>query len=340
METRTGRMSRAAAYVLMGSLAAAPVVTAAEADAPLVAAAKAVDVEAVRTLLQRSADVQASLADGMTALHWAVQRDAVDIVSLLVGAGADVSSPNRYGVTPLTLGATNGHARIVARLLAAGADPNTRLAGGETVLMTAARTGQVDVLEALLASGADPNAFEETRGQTALMWAAAENNVDAIVALVAGGAAVSARTGDLAANEPAGTFSTEVGLSRSQQSGPSFTALLFAVQLGQMDAVRTLLDLGANVDDAFPDGTSALVLAAMNGQHDVGVFLVDRGADVNAATQGWSALHQIIRLRRTLRTWQATVSRLPGTTIPRKRTLSSPPNPITSHPNRSCRREW
>ena len=165
--------------------------------------------------------------------------------------------------------------------------------------MTAARTGRPDVVRALLAAGADPDASEPARGQTALMWAAAENNADAVRVLVANGADVAARTGDPAAGEPGGVFSAEVGLTRDARSGPSFTALLFAVQLGQLDAVRTLLELGADVNDTFPDGTSALVVAAMNGQHEVGIHLIDQGADVNAAAQGWNALHQTIRLRRT-----------------------------------------
>jgi len=235
----------------------------------------------------------------MTALHWAVQRDAVEIVDLLLAAGADVSASNHYGVTPLTLASLNGGGEVVTQLLAAGADPNARLADGETVLMTAARTGEVDVIAALLGAGGDPNGYEQARGQTALMWAAAENNVEAIVALVAGGADIAVRTRDLSTEDARGTFSREVGLMGEPRSGPSFTALLFAVQLGQLDAVRTLIELGGDVNDAFPDGTSALVLAAMNGQHEVGAFLIDRGADVHAADQGWNALHQTIRLRRT-----------------------------------------
>ena len=67
-----------------------------------------------------------------------------------------------------------------------------------------------------------------------------------------------------------------VGLTEPVRSGPSFTALLFAVQLGQADAVRTLLDAGADINDTFPNGTSALVVAAMNGQWELGVFLIDR----------------------------------------------------------------
>ncbi len=271
----------------------------AEAEASLIAAARAGDDAAVAALLDGAVDVNASETGGMTALHWAVQADATDVVGLLLDAGADATAPNRYGVAPLTLAAMNGSAAIVGRLLDAGADPNRRLADGETVLMTAARTGRADVVQSLLAAGADPNASEPARGQTALMWAAAENNVGAIRVLVANGAEVSARTGDPAIGEPGGVFSAEVGLTRDARSGPSFTALLFAVQLGQLDAVRTLLALGADVNDTFPDGTSALVVAAMNGQHEVGIHLIDQGADVNAAEQGWNALHQVIRLRRT-----------------------------------------
>ena len=297
-------LAAAVAGVVLSLAAAAPPVAAApaelaEAEASLIAAARAGDGAAVEALLDGALDVNAPETGGMTALHWAVQGDADDVVGLLLDAGADATRLNRYGVAPLTLAATNGNAVIVSRLLAAGADPNRRLADGETVLMTAARTGRADVIQALLAAGADPNASEAARGQTALMWAAAENNADAIGALVANGADVSARTGDPAAGEPGGVFSTEVGLTRDARSGPSFTALLFAVQLGQLDAVRALLEVGADVNDGFPDGTSALVVAAMNGQHEVGIYLIDQGADVNAAAQGWSALHQTIRLRRT-----------------------------------------
>ena len=293
-------MTWVAPMLALAIVAVGPVTTAAApAESPLVEAARSGDLERVRALLGLSAAVDAQAVDGMTALHWAVQRDAAEMTALLLAAGADVARTNRYGVTPLTLASTNGNVATVDRLLAAGADANTRLAGGETVLMTAARTGNVEVIDALLAGGADPNATEEARGQTAVMWAAGENNAAAIAALVAGGADVLARTSDLAANDTRGTFSRAVGLTEPVRSGPSFTALLFAVQLGQADAVRALLDAGADINDTFPNGTSALVVAAMNGQWELGVFLIDQGADVHAAEQGWNALHQTIRLRRT-----------------------------------------
>ena len=210
------------------ALAIASTVVMAASNVPLADAVRSADHDAVERLLRGTVDVDAATADGMTALHWAVQRDSVALTERLIKAGADVRARNRYGVTAMTLAVTNGNAAIVARLLAAGADPNTQLAGGETVLMTAARTGKVAVILRLLAAGADPNAREESRGQTALMWATAENNADAIIALVAGGADVRVRTGDQTTADATGTFSREVGLVERAQTGPSFTALLFA----------------------------------------------------------------------------------------------------------------
>ena len=53
--------------------------------------------EAVRSLLQRKAYVNAPQLDGTTALHWAVRSDDLETAELLIGAGANVSAANRDG---------------------------------------------------------------------------------------------------------------------------------------------------------------------------------------------------------------------------------------------------
>ena len=64
----------------------------------------------------------------------------------------------------------------------------------------------------------------------------------------------------------------------------------------------TLADISheasANVNEMMQDGTSALVLAVINAHYDVAAMLLEKGADPNAATQGWTALHQVIMTRR------------------------------------------
>jgi ankyrin repeat protein len=264
-------------------------VTAAAAQDRLIDAVKANDVGTVRTLLDKRADVNAVQADGTTALHWAVEREAMEIVPLLIRAGANVKATNRYGATPLWLASLNGNARTIAMLLEGGADPSAASDDGETALMVAARTGKIDAVNLLLARGADPNVTEKWRGQTALMWAAAEGYAPVIDALVARGADVSAR------------------------SNGGFTAILFAAREGRIAAVDALMKAGADMNDSLPirrraapnapppppeTGLNVFLLAAANAHYELAARLLDRGADPNAAPQGFTALHQVSWVRK------------------------------------------
>ena len=259
------------------------------ADVPLIDAVRRGDTDAVRALLNGGADVDATAPDGATALLWAVHTDQPELVGLLLEAGADVEITNRYGVGPASLAAENGNAAILDRLLQAGVHADHALPGGETLLMTAARTGEPETVRTLLAHGADPNHREITRGQTALMWAAANNNAAAIEALAEQGADVHAKT-DYRSGSTDRTF--------AYAPPTGFSALMFAVRAGHVDATRALLDAGADVNDAVSDGQSALVLAAANANWELAAYLLDRGADASRAEAGWNALHQTVRTRR------------------------------------------
>jgi ankyrin repeat protein len=259
------------------------------AQGRLIDAVRANDVGAVRTLLDARADVNAVQPDGTTALHWAVERDAIEIVQLLIRAGANVKATNRYGATPLWLASLNGNAATIGVLLEAGADPSAASDEGETALMVAARTGKVDAVNLLLARGADPNVKEQWRGQTALMWAAAEGYAPVIETLVARGADVGAR------------------------SNGGFTAILFAAREGRLAAVDALIRAGADMNDSLPirkrppqnapppppdPGPNVFLLAAANAHYELAAWLLDRGADPNAAPQGFTALHQVSWVRK------------------------------------------
>ena len=258
-------------------------------DVPLVDAVRRGDASAVRALLESGADVDSRTPDGATALLWAVHTDQPELVGLLLGAGADVEIANRYGVGPASLAAENGNAAILERLLQAGVDANHTLPGGETLLMTAARTGERETVRTLLAHGADPNLRETTRGQTALMWAAANNNAAAIHVLAQQGADINAKTD----NPSRGRGSTF-----AYPSSTGFSALIFAVRAGHVEATRVLLDADADVNDIVSDGQSALVVAAANANWELAAYLLDRGADATHAEGGWNALHQTVRTRR------------------------------------------
>lgn len=279
-------------------------------DLRLVDAVRQQNTEAVRALLRRHVDVNAPQADGVTALHWAVQSNDVDTADLLIQAGANVNAANQLGVTPLFLACDNGNPWMVEKLLAAGARPNAAFSAGETELMAAARTGSVPIVKALLAAGANVNAHEARRGQTALMWAVAERHAAVVQTLIESGADVHARSRvtRLMVNtgEPfntRGRGSADGPLTeRDRKPNPLATeiaqggssALLFAARNGDVESARILLDAGANANDTAADGTSALLVAAHGDQGPLAAFLLERGANPNAAAGGYTALHAAV----------------------------------------------
>ncbi len=301
------RLSTAAAAFLLASGLA----EAAGPSLPLVEAIKAGDTVAARALIAQGRAVTAE-PDGTTALHHAAHLNQPAIVEALLAAGADAKTTNRYGVTPLSLAVENGSVPVVRALLDAGADANAALPGNETVLMTAARSGNPDVIRLLIARGARVDATEELRGQTARMWGALHGNAGAAAALAAAGANLHARsftpvkpkgsamppgTNGALRNEAAATPAT----GRHEDYG-AFTAIILAARRGQLDAVRALLDAGANVNDTAvvhpgEPATPVMTIAIANGHYEVAAYLLDRGADPNAMPNGWTALHQLARAR-------------------------------------------
>ena len=130
------------------------------------------------------------------------------------------------------------------------------------------------------------------------------------MALVAAGADLHAQSGRVA-NPPAAaaapTSAKETateplpdyfkrsngGLLNTPFTLDSMTPLMFAVRNGHIEAVRTLIELGASPSEAAANGLSVLVLAIINAHYELAAWLLDAGADPNAAGQGWTALHQV-----------------------------------------------
>src|SRR5580765_4465124 len=253
------------------------------------------DLGALRTLVQRKADVNAAQPDGTTALHWAVVWNNEEAVNLLLRAGADVKARNRYGATPLSEAVTSGSAAMVEALLKAGADAKTLTTDdGETVLMTAARAGNTDVVRLLRERGADVNGREKYKGQTALMWAAAERHPAVVKLLMEHGADWKVRSIDRETKVP--KLSAASSISPIARGG--FTALSFSAREGDIESARVMLDGGVDVNYGDVDNTSALVVSIMNKQYTFAKFLIDRGADVNlVGGYGRSAIYAIVDIR-------------------------------------------
>lgn len=298
--------------IIPGLLAAVSLCAAAN-DSRLAAAAERGDMEAVRSLLQQKAEVNGAQGDGTTALHWAVSNDDLAMTQMLLASGADVNAATRLGsITPLFMACSNGNAAIIEALLKAGANANTPKAEGTTPLMMAAASGNANAVQVLLDHGAAVNAKESAHGQTALMFAADLNRDAAIKTLLEHGADPAIATEvvrvgrGLAAETPRkAPATTRAGNVGNPEGGAAnaappvaledriqgakvmggMTALLFAARDGHMEAIRTLLAGGADVNQVSPgDNTSPMLMAIINGHNDAAKLLLDHGADPNLAS--------------------------------------------------------
>lgn len=258
-------------------------------------AAREGDAEQVRNLIARQADMNEPQVDGTTALHWAARRDDMVMAQALIMAGADVMAANRTGATPILLAAINGSPRMIRLLLASGADPNARLTRtDDTALMIAARTGIPEAVRVLLDHGAEVDARESWGRSTALMWAVAEGHIPVVEMLIEAGADVNARTTYIPRNTGRGLAFEGLPPRRrnADETGPmlhaggELTPLLFAAREGHIQAVRLLIEAGADIDAVAADGKDALSLSIFNGHYELASLLIDRGADVNQADAG------------------------------------------------------
>ena len=196
-------------------------------DLRLVEAVKSGDRSAADALIAQHADVNASEADGTTALHWAVHQDDLKLVERLIHSGARAEVKKQL------------------RRHASGRSSGDRQYGGSET--PAGRRGRREFDERRRPDGAHgdrPNeqrgcretpdrsrrgrqCSEKWRGQTALMWAAAEGQAPMVKELAAHGA-------DLNARSKVNHWDRQVTAENRAKYLPlgGWTALLFAAREG------------------------------------------------------------------------------------------------------------
>jgi ankyrin repeat protein len=314
----------------LGALCLSALIHAAAPATSVVEAAMQGNKEAVRALLKQGADVNSALGDGMTALHWAVQKGDIELAQTLLYAGANVKATTRIGAyTPLLIASKNGNAAMIETLIGGGADPNMATSNGTTPLMFAAQAGSPAAVKMLIDRAADVNAKEKVKGETALTFAAAYGRADVIRVLTAHGADLKVTTkvidmaqynkeeaerlaqfqqqqqaaqaagrggrGAAAGAEPQGRGrgfnpNAKPGIDRQY----TFTELVaywgglapmhLAARQGEIEAVKALIEAGADIDQpTVGDKSTPMLVATINGHFDLAKLLLDKGADPKAA---------------------------------------------------------
>ena len=146
-------------------------------------------VDALDRLLDRDRTLaNAFAADGNVPLGLAAFFSQVNAMKHLLDRGAEVgiAARNAMNVQPLHAAVAARNPEAVAMLLARGADVNARQQVGYTPLMGAASGGRDDLVDLLLQHGADPSLASEDARTAATI--AAEHGHTAIAARLGVGA--------------------------------------------------------------------------------------------------------------------------------------------------------
>ena len=240
-------------------------------------------VETVKLLLTKGADVNARTDDG-TVLMMAVRWGHAEIVKLLLDAGAQVDARHRLGYSALIRSASRSipemnpprgqplpppSAEIMSLLLAKGADVNFLGRDGETALMEA---NSAEKVKLLVARGAQVNATDK-EGRTALMRAVDRGDVEVVEALLQAGA-------DASVVNQKGATALMYALQKPSPYNPQETAKLTKRRI---EAARLLLLRGKIGDVNAPDenGETLLMRAVNLGETELVKALLERGADAN-----------------------------------------------------------
>src|SRR5687767_7857582 len=269
-------------------------------------AARNGDLELTQMLLYAGANVKATTRlGGYSPLLMAADQGHANVIAALVAGGADVKAANALGTTPLMLAAASGNPQAVTILVENGAEIEaTEKTFGQTPLMFAASNNRVDAMKALLKAGADVKTTSKVNNVGNLSGQEQEFLAQASGSGNQAGGDGTGRNGQViapgSATAPAAAAQGGGGGRRGLAGKPGIerpffynelidkqgghTALILASRSGFMDAAKTLVAAGADVNQiSVGDGTSALLIAAINGHFDLAKWLLDQGADPNAA---------------------------------------------------------
>ena len=196
-----------------------------------------------------------------SALSDACEEGHLNIVRKLLDGGACVNYGGR-GRAPILVAAEHGHTQIVAELIRRGADVNVRARLGPTPLTLAATNGNLELMQLLLDGKADVNLTGTVEiGPRPKPTVEVERLEDS-------------------------RFFTRTTHSPRAPEALDVPPLVVAVRRGFPQAVRLLLDFGADTEQTDKEGLTAIAWAKKLNDKNIQMLLAQSGANTTADVDG------------------------------------------------------
>ncbi len=254
-----------------------------EARPDLASPDQIVTKEKVEGWLAEGADIDQELSNAIIA-------DDMDRIKFLISKGADVNKQDSQGWTPLANAARQRKDKVAALLIEHGADPNLA-SDGTTPLIAAVMRDSVPTVDVLLKNGAK---IEEVgpEGYRPLSIAIADSRYDAAKALIEHGADINAASGEdgltplmvaAAQTGPAegarflpgsvrpidiAKMLVKKGADVNAKAKNGMTPLMIAATHNSPPMIGLLMDAGADPDAKNALGQTASDVAKINGNEE------------------------------------------------------------------------
>lgn len=228
-------------------------------------AAKTGDAKAVVGAIKDGANIDATDAEGMSALAYAVLNDDYKLIKKLLKLNATVDA------SAIIASAQTNNQKVVKQFTKAGFDINAKNATGDTPIFHALKTGDDQLYTFFEQAGANL-AIPDATGTTTLLYAIQnDKSFDLIQQL----------------------SQNEYLVNQANDSGE--TPFLTALTKENAPVIELLMNRGANVDVQTASGLTPLWFALEKGDMNLFNQFAERGADVNSIRNGQTPLTHALK---------------------------------------------
>ncbi|MEH0153509.1 ankyrin repeat domain-containing protein [Limibacter armeniacum] len=253
-------------------------------------------------------DINTITHDGRNYLHWAANKDNLELVKYLVDHNINTGLVDDHGYSVLNFAATTGkqNPEMYDYLLAHGSKiTETNHDGANSLLLLIPHLKDFAMVDYFISKGLDLDSKDKD-GNGAFYYAAKTGNTEMMDILIEKGvkytnsnAMIAASKGTRRSSNPLSVFEylEKKGLQANVVTKEGETPLhLLAGKAKDTDVIRYFIGKGVDVNKQDKDGNTALINAAGRNNLKVVSFIVEKSKDINASNKdGETALTNAVK---------------------------------------------
>lgn len=236
----------------------------------------------VQKYISDGKDIDVKDANQNTLLIYAISNEKNDIVSLLLNTSIDINERNKQGLSALMLASQKNNITVIDLLTAKDVYINAKDNGNFSSLMFASEMGNTEIVNKLLDKGAKIDE-KNLKNETALTLAVKNNHLDVVKILLQHKPQKDYEALYIAAEKGYSPILKSL-LENNYDSKEHLTAALRRACLSSIDSpeiIRELIASGAEINTIDMDGNTPLLLAINNKNLETVKSLISLGANVN-----------------------------------------------------------